>query len=157
MCRRDNGLPYSAWLRRGSRISKAPVHAMCATVFITTIFSILNLGNETALHTLMSLAVSATMGAYIIVLACTLRRRMRKESLPYARWSLGKAGLPINCVAFAYVCWSFFWCLFSGDYNVTATNFNWALILLVSMIGLAFVALWRGYCSYEGPRIIGRT
>ena len=77
---------------------------------------------------------------------------MRKEHLPEARWTLGNAGLPINCVALLYAVWSFFWSFWPNSYNVTPTSFNWACVLFAGLMGISGL-LYVSHAGfvYEGP------
>lgn len=92
------------------------------------------------------------MATYVVSIGCVLHRRLRKQKLPAARWSLGSAGLPINVCALAYACWAFFWSFWPNSYEVTAENFNWACVLFVALMGLGVVLYFtHARKIYDGP------
>lgn len=79
------------------------------------------------------------MASYIISIGCVTRKRLRKEALPYARWSLGKAGLPVNCIALFYASWGFFWSFWPSYYAITAANFNWGSVIFLCLMAMACI------------------
>lgn len=69
---------------------------------------VLNVGRSELTNTpiaLVSLATTALMATYMISIGCVLHKRLRKKPMPTARWSLGRCGFAINCVALAYAGW----------------------------------------------------
>lgn len=71
--------------------------------------SLINLGSKKAFEAMISLATVALMATYIISIGCVLLKRLRGETLPSARWSLGRSGLGVNVVAIVYTSWSVSW------------------------------------------------
>lgn len=118
-----------------------------------------NIGSSAAFNTMLSLSTSGLMASYMLSIGCILRKRLRNESLPHARWSLGKAGLAVNSLALFYASWSFFWSFWPSQYNVTAANFNWALVILACLMGLACTSFGLGFLGivYEGPVVRVQT
>ena len=150
---RDRGLPFSHWLSRVHPRMKIPHNAIWQTCMYTFVLSLINVGSTVAFNAVLSLSSSALMGTYLLSIGCVAQRRVRDpESLPRARWSLGRAGLPINCVALTYATWCFFWSFWPNEYRVNEVNFNWASVLFVGVMGLA-AALYIFYAKrfYEGP------
>ena len=79
-------------------------------------------------------------------------RRVCHLPLPKCRWSLGRAGLPVNVVALVYSCWCFVWSFFPNAYEVTPVNFNWACVLFVGLMGFAtLMYIFHARHAYEGP------
>lgn len=68
--------------------------------------SLINLGSKVAFEAMLSLATVALMATYLISIGCVLLKRLRGETLPSARWSLGRYGLAVNAVAVLYTSWS---------------------------------------------------
>ena len=68
--------------------------------------SLINLGSKVAFEAMISLATVALMSTYITSIGCVLLKRLRGETLPSARWSLGRCGLAVNAMALVYTCWS---------------------------------------------------
>lgn len=92
------------------------------------------------------------MGTYVVSIGSITLKRIRKEKLPDARWSLGRYGLAINGLGLTYACWSFFWSFWPNSFNTTAVNFNWAFVLLVGFMGFAVVFYYLHARSvFEGP------
>jgi len=171
--RRDNGLPFSHWLCHSNKTLQASVRAATVSGCLTIGLSLLSLGNTAAFTAALGLATSCLMSTYIISIGCILRKRICKEPLPCAQWSLGRAGLTINTLGLAYAAWAFFWSLWPGEYAVTASNFNWgeksicnirearsaddiccrvAPVLLVVLMGFACALFVDGLGSrYQGP------
>ena len=153
---RDNGLPFSNWITRISPRFQTPVNAILFTAGYTTVMSLLNVRNTAALETLLSLSNVALMAvrvlmqeqryqligpcprkSYALSIGCLALQRVRGHPLPRACWSLGKAGLPVNCVGLFYTSWSFFWSLWPSEYHPTLSSFNWACVLFVGLVGIA--------------------
>ncbi|KAI6853488.1 GABA permease-like protein [Hortaea werneckii] len=152
---RDNGLPSSRWLKRVSVKYNVPVNAIIATAGFTIALSLINIGSSVAFNAVLSLSTTALMASYLISIGCVTRKRLTHETLPYAPWSLGRYGLPINLIALGYATWSFFWAFWPGEYHVTAGNMNWACLIFVGFVAWACVMFrlssLRRRDKYEGP------
>jgi choline transport protein len=61
---------------------------------------LINLGSTFAFNIIVSLTLLAPPSTYMISIGCVLRKRLLREELPPARWSLGRFGIPINAFAF---------------------------------------------------------
>ena len=96
---RDGGLPFSSFLSRVTPGWDLPLHAVGVSFVIVTLLSLINLGSAVAFNAIVSLAVAALISSYIISISCVRLRRWRGLPLPARRWSLGRAGAPINTVA----------------------------------------------------------
>jgi amino acid transporter len=76
-------------------------------MIITIILSIIQLGSSEAFNSILGLAGAAVQFSYTISIGCVLWRRFFGRPLPYARWSLGRFGIPINiagCLFQAFCC-----------------------------------------------------
>ena len=114
--------------------------------------SLINIGSTVAFNAVLSLSVVALMATYAISIGCILLRRMQGEPFPPARWSLGRAGTPVNTVALVYISWAFFWSFWPNGFEPTLQTFNWAVVLFVGVMGIACLVYYlhaRNY--YEGP------
>ncbi|KAJ2966670.1 hypothetical protein NQ176_g10038 [Zarea fungicola] len=152
---RDNGFPFSKWLGTVHPTWHVPVNAVTFTCLFSMILSLINIGSTVAFNAMLSLSTVALMATYCICVGCIALRRLRGVALPRSRWSLGRWGLPINLAALVYACWSFFWSFWPNSYHVNATNFNWACVLFVGLMGLA--AMWyyfRARHVYQGPVVL---
>lgn len=107
---RDRGLPFSRWIGKMDRRVHIPVNATYLTLACTVLLSLINLGSNAAFNAILSLQLSALMASYAIAITCIVYRKLKDpESLPKARWSLGKYGLWINIIAMAYAIFACFW------------------------------------------------
>lgn len=93
------------------------------------------------------------MLTYGISVACVLHRRITSpERLPTARWSLGRWGVPVNCLGLAYVSFVFFWSFWPETKAVTPPTFNWASLLFSSVFLFALgMYFFKGKKVYQGP------
>ncbi|KAK5713838.1 hypothetical protein LTR17_017413 [Elasticomyces elasticus] len=97
---RDHALPFSQWLRQGDSRLKSPI----VSGIFTVLLSLLTLCGSVrmAFQSVLCLANAALTGTYVVCVACILLKRIRKQPLPYAHWSLGRAGLTVNSVGLSY-------------------------------------------------------
>jgi amino acid transporter len=101
---RDGGLPMSKWWARVQEIGKTPV-PLAATIlanWFTVFAALLNLAGSEVYNTIISLATGAVCGSYIISIGSLILRRLSGKPLPRSRFTLGRAGLPLNIIAFFY-------------------------------------------------------
>lgn len=165
---RDRGLPFSRWLSVVSFVHVAtetglltlqvhpvwrvPVNAIIFTTMFSVALSLINIGSTVAFNAMLSLSTVALMATYVISVGCVAWKRVTGQPLPSSRWSLGRAGLPINCVALLYASWAFFWSFWPNSYSITAENFNWACVLFVALMGVAAgLYILDTTLEYEGP------
>jgi amino acid transporter len=117
------------------------------TVIITSFLAFVTIPTGSSLHTIVGLSTACFMATYMVSLTCLIRKRLSQEKLPDARWSLGRSGLWINCVALAYSTWGFFWSFWPTQYVVNPRNFNYAGPLFL-MVVVAALSLYL-FCSYK--------
>lgn len=120
------------------------MNAINLTLLFTVIISIVTIEAECAFSTIIGFAISALMTSYLLSIGCLVLRRWRKEQLPPASWSLGKAGLTINCLALGYGSWAFFWSFWPVYYKVNRANFNYTCVLFVVWVGFAVLMYIAG-------------
>lgn len=132
--------------------------------------SLINLGSKVAFEAMLSLANVALMATYLISIGCVLLKRLRGETLPSARWSLGRYGLVVNAIAVVYTSWSvslvqqrsshpgtannvpFFWAFWPSTYHVDSTTFNWACPLFLVFVACAILTYHlHAKGAYDGP------
>lgn len=119
------------------------MNAVVLTAVCTIALSLLNLVTDSAFRDVLYTSVTATMAAYVLSIFCILFKRIRGQPIPKARWTLGKAGFPVNCVALIYGTWSLFWSLWPERYHITAWSFNWALIVFVILMSVSALLYYR--------------
>jgi choline transport protein len=148
---RDNGLPFPKWIAQVHPTLQIPANAITLTCALTLLLSLINIGSTVAFNAIISLQIVALMASYSISISCVLYRRLT-NTLPRARWSLGRFGVPINVFGIAYSLFAFFWCFWPNSTPVDTSTFNWAVVLFVGTvfwcIGAYFV---QGRKLYVGP------
>jgi amino acid transporter len=114
---------------------------------------LINIGSDVAFNAIISLNLVALMLSYMISIGCVLYRRIKHpELLPPARWSLGRAGIPINAIGLLYSAFAFFWCFWPESKEVTLEGFNWAILMFIVLaIGSTVDFFVRARKSFKGP------
>jgi amino acid transporter len=150
---RDNGLPFSKWISKVHETKQIPANAIKLTCIVTALLSLINIGSATAFNAIISLQVCAIMMTYACSVACVLYRRVaHPELLPTARWSLGRWGVPVNCIGLAYVSFTFFWSFWPNTTPVDLESFNWSVVLFLGVLTICLVMyVVEGRNVYKGP------
>ncbi|MCJ1292409.1 hypothetical protein MMC34_003959 [Xylographa carneopallida] len=152
---RDKGIPCSnfvAYVKPGWNI---PLNAVLISLAFTVLLSLINIGSTVAFNAIAALAVAALTSSYQISLACLIAKRLRGDTLPARRWSLGRYGMCINCVAlgFLFVVWFFsFW---PESAVVTPVTMNWNIVMYGGVVTFAtvyYILIGRHY--YNGPVVL---
>jgi hypothetical protein len=96
------------------------------------------------------------MITYVFSIGAVLWRRIaHPETLPSCRWSLGRAGVPINICGVLYAFHAFFWCFWPESKEVAADSFNWASVMFVGVFLLSGIDyIVRGRKQYKGPVVL---
>ena len=148
---RDNGLPFPKWIGHVHPKLQIPANAVTLTCTLTVLLSLINIGSSAAFNAIISLQIVALMASYCISISCVLYRRLT-DTLPRARWSLGRLGVPVNVLGIAYAAFAFFWCFWPNATPVVANTFNWAPVLFVGVLVCCLLAYWvQGRKVYVGP------
>lgn len=150
---RDQGLPLSAWLSKVDRDRKIPINTYILSTTFASLLSFIYIDNPVALYTIGSLLCCAIMQCFCFSISCVLWRRIfYPETLPYARFSLGRIGIPTNALVVVFVVWGFFWSFWPQTSPVTAAEFNWSVAIFVPTFVVALVYyLCEGRHVYDGP------
>lgn len=144
---RDQGFPFSKWISRMNYKRNVPDNAVYLTSVGSGVICLINLGSTAAFNIVVSLTLLALLSTYMISIGCVLLKRIRKQELPRARWSLGRWGLPINAFAFVYSAFVIVFSCFPNSVPVTTGSANWAPLVWVGVIGVAAVVY-----SFHGRR-----
>ena len=156
---RDKGLPFSKWLSTVHPRRHIPVNACKFSCVMAALLSLIYIGSPVAFYAITSLATVSLLQCYCLSIGCVLWRRINHpETLPQAKLSLGKAGVPINAMAVGYSLWAFFWSfwpqysLASLKSSLGAESFNWASVIFVTVLIVAMFYFWfRAKDRYVGP------
>lgn len=150
---RDKGLPFSNWIGKIHPKLHIPLNAVTLTCIISCLLALINLGSTTAFNAMVSVQVCALVFSYTISISCVLYRRVfHPETLPKARWSLGRMGVPINVLGIVYSVFIFFWSFWPNETPVDAESMNWGIVLFVGVFiicGIVYAA--QGKKQYRGP------
>lgn len=150
---RDRGLPFSDWIAKVDKKKEIPSNAVLLSSLVAALLALINIGSTTAFNAIVSLQVVSLMFTYAVSLSCILYRRLTwPASLPSARWSLNKWGVVVNVIGLAYVLFACFWSFWPTYAQVDAENFDWAVVLFVSVFALSLVVYHvQGKHVYMGP------
>lgn len=131
-----------------------PTNSVYLTSILAGMLCLINLGSSLAFNIIVSLGLLAILSTYTISIGCILLKRIRGQSLPSARWSLGRWGLPINVIGFTYSCFAFVFCCFPAALPVDPSTANWgpALWAAVVFIALLIYVFWGR--KYYTPPVI---
>lgn len=115
---RDDGLPFSRYLKHIDSVHKVPARSITLVSTIVLILSLINLGSSTALSAVISLSTIGLYVSYIIPITCLIILRLRvpvtvysstaghadvsEERLVFGPWNLGRWGLIVNLYAVCY-------------------------------------------------------
>ncbi|KAF7880907.1 uncharacterized protein EAF02_006798 [Botrytis sinoallii] len=149
---RDKGFPCSLWISKMNHKLNIPPNAIYLTSILTLLLCLINFGSSFAFNIVVSLSLLALLSTYMISIGCVLLKRIQGESLPPARWSLGRFGLPINAFAFAYCGFVMVWSCFPNQAPVTLENANWAPAVWFAVIVIAgLIYVVHGRKHYTPP------
>ena len=150
---RDQGLPFSKWLCKVDPMRRQPVNACRVSGVVAGLLSLIYIGSPVAFYAITSLATVSLLLCYCLSIGCILWRRINEpHTLPPAHFTLSKWAIPVNASAVLFCLWSFFWSFWPQSVPVTASGFNWAspifiTVIIVSLLYFAF----RAKHKYVGP------
>ena len=149
---RDHALPFSGFFANVNPDSKIPVNSVLATTTITIMLALINIGSTAAFNAIASLTIASLFLSYMICIGCFIYRRTRPEPMPRGRFSLGRAGMPVNIFSFAYLCIAITFSFFPGSAKPTLKDMNWSILVWGAVIIFAIVQYAvHGRRVYEGP------
>ncbi|GAM91342.1 hypothetical protein ANO11243_093910 [Dothideomycetidae sp. 11243] len=151
---RDGGLPFPKVFAKIDRRLLVPVNAILATFCFSFALTFIKLGSVTVYWAFASALGLAQWLTSTITISCILWRRITApESLPNARWSLGRFGVPINAVSVIFSLNSLFWTIWPSTLPITVVDFNFAGPLAVVLIVLCGIT-YRVYGKkvYTSPK-----
>ncbi len=88
----------------------------------------------------------------MLSIGCIFLKRLRKEPLPPAGFSLGRWGLTINTIALCFLCAFFVFCFFPIATPVDVTTMNWNIAMFGGIT--VFATVWyvvTGHKKYRPP------
>ena len=108
-----------------------------------------------AFNAIASLAVAALTSSYQISIACLIAKRLRGDTLPARRWSLGRYGIYINCTALGFLFIVWFFSFFPETAVVTPVTMNYNIVMYGGVVTFATVYyILIGRHHYNGPVVL---
>ncbi|KAL8924240.1 MAG: hypothetical protein Q9172_002780 [Xanthocarpia lactea] len=149
---RDKGVPFSGWFAQVSPTMHVPVRATAASVTVTCLVSLINIGSTTALNAMVSLCVAAGLSSYYISIGCVVWKRLVGAPLPPRRWSLGRYGLAINITSLCFLTPIWLFTFWPPVTPVEPSTMNWAVVMYGGIViwSLVYYSIW-GRHAYSGP------
>ncbi|KAF2172958.1 hypothetical protein M409DRAFT_49461 [Zasmidium cellare ATCC 36951] len=143
---RDQGFPFSTWIRQVAPKYEIPVNALLVCLGVSLVISVINFGSDTAFNAVVGVSNAALGFSYIVSVGCIRLKRLRGEPLLPRRWSLGKWGGPINDMTLAFLAVIFVFSFFPTDTSVNFENFNYAIVIFSAacLLALAYYLLGGG-------------
>ncbi|KAI4114679.1 MAG: hypothetical protein LQ345_004578 [Seirophora villosa] len=155
---RDNGFPFSRFLRRVKPGWNIPLNALWVSLAFGVIIALINLGSSVALNAIVSLTISALISSYILSIGCLISRRLRASDppLPVSKFSLGKYGLAINIIAMLFLVPFFIFCFFPVGTPVDqeTMNFNVVMFAGITIFATGWYFVGGGREGYRPPNLI---
>ncbi|KAF9077332.1 amino acid/polyamine transporter I [Rhodocollybia butyracea] len=149
---RDRGLPASKWIGKMNYNLNVPDNAVYLTSFFCGILALINIGSTLAFNIIVSVSVLGLLSTYMISIGCVLWKRLTRQPLPPARWSLGRYGTVINLFGFLYSAFIIVFACFPTGLPVDTASANWAPLVWVLVIVLAVIAyVLHGKRHYTAP------
>jgi choline transport protein len=119
---------------------------------IAVLLSLINIGSTIAFNIISSLGIGALLSSYIVSISCITIKRLRGEALIPSRFSLGRAGLPINIFSVLFLVLAFIMTFFPQSPHPNNETMNWSILVYGAVVVFSivyFVAVGRN--RYAGP------
>jgi choline transport protein len=134
---RDDGLPFSRIFARVHPKLKMPVNALCVVATCLFLLALINIGSSTAFNAFISLPALALYVSYFFPICFLFWRRLSTNHptpIPWGPFRLGRAGLPVNVGAMAYIIFTVIWMPFPATLPVDGISMNYAGPILGAVI-----------------------
>jgi choline transport protein len=129
-----------------------PLNAVITTTFIASAFSLINIGSTIAFNQITSLGLCALLSSYLVSISCIALKRMRKEPLLNAYFTLGKYGLAINIVSILFLLLAYIMIFFPPTPNPIVSGMNWSVVIYVGVMSISLIYFYfKGRYVYVGP------
>jgi amino acid transporter len=149
---RNRGFPFSLWLAPTVLPKDIPVNTLFVSLGFTICLSLINIGSSAALNAIFSLNTGSLISSYLITISCTIIHRLRSRTLPKARFSLGRWGLPINIAAICYLLPVFVFSFFPSTPNPTPVTMNWGIVMYSGVIIISTLYyVFQGRFTFSPP------
>lgn len=129
-----------------------PLYAIALTAVINALLGLINIASTVAFNAIVSLVAAGLFSSYMISISLMLRKRIKKEPIPFGPWNMGRAGFAVNVYALAYTVIVTVFSFFPPATPVTAVSMNWSCVVYGGTVifGLVFWVV-KGRKQWEGP------
>lgn len=145
-------LRYGLTIKQVSPGWNIPLNAVIVSFGFGVAIALINLGSSVALNAIVSLTMSSLLSSYMLSIGCIFFKRLRREPLPPARFTLGKYGMAINVIALCFLTAFFIFCFFPTAQPVDAQTMNWNIAMFGGIT--LFATVWYivvGHKKYRPP------
>jgi amino acid transporter len=122
---------------------------------IIALLSLINIASSAALNAILSLTTLALYVSYLIPISLLIIKRLRRETIEFGPWQLGKFGLAVNIYALVFGIFIIIFLPFPASVAqpLTMESMNYAgpVFLCVLLLALGDWMI-RGRQHYKGPK-----
>ncbi|KAK3636192.1 hypothetical protein LTR56_014355 [Elasticomyces elasticus] len=148
---RDKGVPFHGFLSQVT-LDGLPRNAVAFTLVFSSLLSLIIMGSSVAFNVFLSFGNAGIMTSYAVIIGCIIYRRFDGNVFPPTKFSLGKAGLVVNSLAFSYLIVALAFTFFPSVPNPKPAEMNWASLMYAFVLMFALVwYLVRAKTDYDGP------
>lgn len=134
-----------------------PLNAVMVSLIVTILLSLINIGSTTAFNAIISLTTVSLLTSYLITIACILLKRIRGETLPARRWSLGPYGGVVNAASLCFLVAVYPFAFFPPAIPVNAATMNYGIVMYGGIVIIATVYyVLVGRFHYTPPVLLTR-
>lgn len=130
----DDGLPCLKWLREVKEGWNLPLNAICLSLGVAVLLSLIVVGSAAAFNSLTSLGAVALLSSYIFCVGCFLWNRLSGRVILPSEFDLGRWSPLVNAVAVAGLLVMSVFALFPPVPKpvLEAVNMNWSCLIFGS-------------------------
>jgi amino acid transporter len=149
---RDEALPFSWIWSKINMITGTPVNAVWFVAFFCGCLNLIGIGSTETIYAIFNLCAPCLDLSYIAVLFAHLVYSGKVQFIE-GPFTLGRLSKPMNILAISWVLFISVVLFFPTSKPVTATNMNYAIVV-VGFVGLFSLGWWWAGArkKYNGPR-----
>ncbi|KAF2642232.1 amino acid transporter [Massarina eburnea CBS 473.64] len=150
---REKGMPGHSYLVKVHEGTAIPIYAICLSVVISLLLSLINIGSSTAFNSFTSLCIASIYSCYIVSAGVLLHARLTTE-LQYGPFHMGRAGVPVIILSLIYSALGLFFSFWPYAANPDPLSMNWSVVVFGAAL-LFSAGYWALYGRkvYTGPLI----
>lgn len=135
---RANALPFAKFTAKLSGSDHIPINAVIVNCFMVIALGAIGVGSLTALNAIFGSAAICALSSFSLCLFTAIRRG--RSHLDPDRWlNLGRAGLPMQYIAFTWAVFASVWLCFPLYLPVTPEYMNWSIVILTGIVVVSTV------------------